>query len=349
MDRFGARRIVIAGILLMALGLILYSQVRTTWQFYAVYLIVSTGAGLGGWIAIATIINNWFVRRRTFALSLTMVGSQFIGFFIPLSLLLLLSDIYFRVAFPIIGIFLMCSAIPVARFMHNRPYDLKLRTEEESSRQVDSGPIEPEGKSAGQTFDVSPWDALRTGPFWILVATRLTVGTSSALISMSISMAASQVSLGYSIQFGLQSAVVHSIVGPAISLLAGFAADRLSIRPILYITLAAQALAACIMAFAGTGLSAFTIAILAGASSSAFGPLATSITGELFGRKRFASILGLSILLSGIFGQVVFILLSWASATYGGSLIFVPLAVTELAVAFVILRVRPPRSPAEPT
>ena len=194
-DRFGARRIVIGGMVLTGLGLILYSQVRTTWQFYAVYLIVSTGAGLGGWIAIATIINNWFVRRRTFALSLTMVGSQFIGFFIPLSLLLLLSDIYFRVAFPIMGLLLMCSAIPVARFLRDRPEDLQLRREGEPSYQPDVEPVAPQSVRSEQIYDMGPWNALATRAFWTVVAARMISGASFMLTSTRLIIASTQGSL----------------------------------------------------------------------------------------------------------------------------------------------------------
>ena len=64
MDRLGARRMVLIGFTIMGLGFLLFSQTREIWHFYAAYVMISFGSGVGGWIPMITMVNNWFSKRR---------------------------------------------------------------------------------------------------------------------------------------------------------------------------------------------------------------------------------------------------------------------------------------------
>ncbi len=71
-DRVGTRRMVLIGYILMGLGFIWLGQVETLWQFYASFITITLGSGLGGWLAIIAMVNNWFTRQRTFAMASAM-------------------------------------------------------------------------------------------------------------------------------------------------------------------------------------------------------------------------------------------------------------------------------------
>ena len=66
-DKFGTRRMVLIGMLIMAVGWIVFSRINHLFVFYLAYLVIALGQGLGSWLALNTMINNWFVRRRSMA------------------------------------------------------------------------------------------------------------------------------------------------------------------------------------------------------------------------------------------------------------------------------------------
>ncbi len=73
-DRFGPRRLVLAGALALGLGLLLQSSAHSLWQAYV-------GHGLGVGLAVActyvplvAVVGGWFERRRTLAIGITVSG-----------------------------------------------------------------------------------------------------------------------------------------------------------------------------------------------------------------------------------------------------------------------------------
>jgi MFS family permease len=74
-DRFGPRRLVVAGALLIAIGLTLTSRVDSIVQGYATY---GLGVGLGGGLIVTpmyAVAGGWFVRRRAVAMGVVAAGN----------------------------------------------------------------------------------------------------------------------------------------------------------------------------------------------------------------------------------------------------------------------------------
>jgi len=67
-DRLGPRRMVIIGLTILGVGFLMFSRVQELWQFYAAFLTMSLGTGLGTWLPMMTVLNSWFVRRRATAI-----------------------------------------------------------------------------------------------------------------------------------------------------------------------------------------------------------------------------------------------------------------------------------------
>ena len=77
-DRFGSRRMVLTGMMILGSGFLLFSQINELWHLYGVFLVMSLGSGLGIWLPMMTAINNWFIRRRSLAMGLA-AGGQAVG------------------------------------------------------------------------------------------------------------------------------------------------------------------------------------------------------------------------------------------------------------------------------
>ncbi|MBI5605878.1 MAG: MFS transporter, partial [Deltaproteobacteria bacterium] len=82
--RFGARRNIIIFNFIAALGLLGLSQVRALWQVYLFFgVLAGLGIGFGEFIPITSVINNWFIRKRSLAMGLLFASGGVGGFVLP--------------------------------------------------------------------------------------------------------------------------------------------------------------------------------------------------------------------------------------------------------------------------
>jgi MFS family permease len=76
LDRFGTKRISIAGCLILAVGLYLSSQVTTLWQLYICFgLIIAVGFTFTGMVPHIFLVSEWFSTKRASAIGVVYAGS----------------------------------------------------------------------------------------------------------------------------------------------------------------------------------------------------------------------------------------------------------------------------------
>ena len=284
-DRIGTRRMVLIGYILMGLGFLWLGQVKTLWEFYASFMIISLGSGLGGWLAIIAMVNNWFTRQRTFAMASAMSGIHFGGLLVPL-LALGIETFEFRGAATIIGVFLLIVVGPAAKVIRNRPEDIGLQPDGDSERFSESVLTEDEEP------DFTAGQALRTPVFWIL--TIMQVASSVAIVTLALHLVPKLTDMGMTLSGAGTVVLTYTIVALPSQFLSGYFADRLPKTLMIAIFLAIQGIAIIIIAFADSVLLAYIFALLYGIGFGGRNPLTTAIRGEYFGRKAFATIMGIS-------------------------------------------------------
>ena len=82
-DRFGPRWALFVGALMSGGGFLALGYTTSLWAFGVIYLLVVTvGTNLGFSYALSTLINNWFYRRKAFAMS----AFQAVDSFLPATL-----------------------------------------------------------------------------------------------------------------------------------------------------------------------------------------------------------------------------------------------------------------------
>ena len=284
-DRVGTRKMVFIGYILMGLGFLWLGQVETLWAFYASFMLITLGSGLGGWLAIIAMVNNWFTRQRTFAMASAMSGIHFGGLLVPL-LALGIEAFEFSGAATIIGVFLLIVVGPAAKAIRNHPEDMGLQPDgdsENSSESVLTEDDEPDFTAA---------QALRTPAFWIL--TVMQVASSVAIVTLALHLVPKLTDMGMTLSGAGTVVLTYTIVALPSQFLSGYFADRLPKTLMIAIFLAIQGIALTIIAFADTILLAYIFALLYGIGFGGRNPLTTAIRGEYFGRKAFATIMGIS-------------------------------------------------------
>ena len=121
-DRFGPRRAVLVGALLSGSGFLALGYTTTLWAFGVVYLlVVTTGANLGFSYALATLINNWFYRRKAFAMS----AFQAIDSFVPAVLVgvvaLAIATFGWQPTAKVMGLVLLVVIVPLSCWITDTP------------------------------------------------------------------------------------------------------------------------------------------------------------------------------------------------------------------------------------
>ena len=284
-DRVGTRKMVVIGYILMGLGFLWLGQVETLWAFYASFMLITLGSGLGGWLAIIAMVNNWFTRQRTFAMASAMSGIHFGGLLVPL-LALGIEAFEFSGAATIIGVFLLIVVGPAAKAIRNHPEDMGLQPDGDSENSSESVLTEDEEP------DFTAAQALRTPAFWIL--TVMQVASSVAIVTLALHLVPKLTDMGMTLSGAGTVVLTYTIVALPSQFLSGYFADRLPKTLMIAIFLAIQGIALTIIAFADTILLAYIFALLYGIGFGGRNPLTTAIRGEYFGRKAFATIMGIS-------------------------------------------------------
>ena len=341
-DRLGSRRMILIGYTIMGVGFLLFSQIQNLWQFYAAYLVVSLGSGLGGWLAVISLINKWFIRRRSFAMAATMSGIHFGGFLVPV-LALGLETHGFRNTNAGIGVFMLATVLPMTWFVvRNTPEGYGMRPDGDLPRPA----TQPTGAAAGMKADDEPdftaRQAMATPVFWILAIAHLS--STVSIVTLSIHLVPKLTDMGMTLTGAGLVVLVQTAVALPSQLVAGLVADRLPKQLVLLAFLLLQSSSMVVIAMAESVNMAYVFAIMYGIGFGGRVPLMTSIRGEYFGRKAFATIMGLSMFPNNIAMIAAPLFAGYMFDSTGSYLIpFMAFAVLNYAGAFLILFVRRPR------
>jgi len=165
-DHFG-RIVPIISVFFMGLCLVLTSMATQMWQIFALFGIgFSIGISGCGHNVSASIITNWFVEKRGFALGL-MTSGMAIGMFavVPANLFII-DALGWRVAMRLFGIIIIVLAGPLYIFLlRNFPKDKGMKPfgfSEEGSRAQMPGGVSDEEKK------LPVLGIMKTRAFWLL-------------------------------------------------------------------------------------------------------------------------------------------------------------------------------------
>jgi MFS transporter, OFA family, oxalate/formate antiporter len=160
-DRWGSRRIVLIGIVLIAAGLALASFAQSLPMVYAAY---SLGVGLGvgfSYVPSMGAVQRWFIKRRGFASGLASSGIGAGALVGPPLAAFLIGTWGWRDAYLVLGGLALIIGAGMALFIQNDPRERGLGP--------DGDPIAKETETA-QASGLSILDAIKSGRFIALYA-----------------------------------------------------------------------------------------------------------------------------------------------------------------------------------
>ncbi|MQF48294.1 MFS transporter [SAR202 cluster bacterium AC-647-N09_OGT_505m] len=340
-DRFGPRRMLIIGFSIMGAGFILLSLIQSIVGFYVAFILITTGAGLGGYLPMMTIVNNWFSRRRATAMSVTMMGISAGGLVTPV---IAWSITYYgwRPTVAIIGILVWIMAIPVSSVLRDRPEDYGLQPDGILS-DGEGTPVQT-GDSRNiitTETDFTVGQALRTPVFWIISFAH----ASNALLpsTLSVHLIPMLTDSGLSLEMAALVITGFAFIQLPFRLVGGYAGDRLP-KPIVLFTFSSMMSIGLLVVTLNQNMpSLFLFAFLYGAGIGARSPVFTAIRGEYFGRRAYATILGTSQLATSVFSIGAPVLVGFMFDTLGSYVVpFSGMSLLSLVGVSLILVAKKP-------
>jgi MFS family permease len=120
-DRFGPRRLMIAGILLAGIALVGLGSISTLTGFYVFYLFNAFGNVLGGPLPNQVLLSRWFDAARGRAMGIAYVGIGLGGALVPLLANALSKSFGWHTALKILGALIVVVALPLALVVKESP------------------------------------------------------------------------------------------------------------------------------------------------------------------------------------------------------------------------------------
>jgi MFS family permease len=334
-DRVGSKQMAMTGVALGGTALILTSFARELWQFYLAYgVLLAIGYACASPVTVTTLVSQWFVKRRSLAMSIGSTGTA-LGELItvPLAMLAVIS-VGWENAFRVIAGFMLIIVLPVGLILL-------------SNRPADKG-LEPFGYEPGETarrrasaIAMTLRETIRTGDFWRLGLGFFVCGftmsfASTHFVPFAMDMGFEQMSAANAL--GLVGAC--SLAG---GLTAGYLGDRFSRKNVLATVYLLRGLSFAILLQAHDLPTLYLGSFVLGISWTSTGALTSAIAADKFGLKHLGTIYGTMFTImpigTGIGAYLAGVIYE---ARHGYELSLIASALAGLIAAVVVFGVREP-------
>jgi MFS family permease len=340
-DRYGPKWLMIIGSVTIGTGFVLLVYIKTVWQLYAVYFIMALGFSCTSLVPINTVITNWFIRKRGFAMSLTNTGLSAGGIILVPMASYLITRWGLATALPVLGAIYGVVVIISTYFIKQRPSDVNQFPD---GTPPESGASNSHASGISYASQMRVWtrtQAIRTVAFWsIVIAFFLALTGQIAFLVHQISFLSRY--LGIS---GAATAVSitagASIIG---RLWLGTFVDRCDKRYVIMVCFLFQSIAVFALAHFQHVVILYLGTLAFGLTMGSIIMMLSLITGECFGLVSFATISGLAgvFTMSGAaFGPSIAGFIFDATDSY--QMAFTIFAAMSMVAILVIYFAKPPR------
>ena len=269
-DRFGPRRLMLAGILMAGAALIGLGSISTLGMFYFFYMLNALGYVCGGPLPSQVLLSRWFERSRGKAMGFAYLGIGLGGAAVPWISHTLVQHFGWQAALRTLGLLILVIALPAALLAKEPPHAKK-------------STVSPGFADARDAFTTIPFFLLTLGSMFSIAAVSGTQQNLKLFLSLDLHFAQSQAARILSL------VLAFSIVG---RLLMGWLADRFPkkyVMVLIYMLVAA----AIPLLFAGRAPAAMYIfAAVFGIGLGGDYMIVPLMTAEIFGVQLLGRLLG---------------------------------------------------------
>lgn len=307
-DRFGPRRLMMAGILMAGSALVGLSTVSTLGMFYFFYLFNALGYVCGGPLPNQILLSRWFDRARGKAMGFAYLGIGAGGALVPLLAHRLTESFGWRGSLRGLGLLIVIIALPLAWFVKESP---ESRPDLQAGRDSEVGPdgqvrLKPDAtRSPGSASTpgrppLAPLgDVLRRPAFYLLaVGSMCSIaavgGTNQHLkLFLSLDEQYSQADAAHFISLTL----TFSLVG---RLFMGWLADHVAKKRVMLLIYLLVASSVPLLFFAASRSMMYVFALVFGLGLGGEYLIIPLAAAELFGVRVLGRVMGIILTADGV-------------------------------------------------
>lgn len=293
-DRWPAKRLMLIGICLSALGVILISQSASLAMFYIGFVVAGLGGAISTTMVPQIVVARWFRKNIGRASGVLAMGVPIGGLFVPL--LVKVIDAYgWQTTLIYLTAGLLILGIPLSFLFRNRPEDYGLL---------------PDGKAQGDIKDSSTYDisigvkeAVKTRAFWYIgIASMFQMTAMNAVV---LHLMPYLTSLGIERATAAIGSMALSMATLSARIPFGVLGDIFKKKYMMALSLGLTSAGLAIFNFIDDSSFAFVVLVIIvyGIGTSGAAPLRAPIIGEYFGIRKFGTIFGLVAVFTS-FGQL---------------------------------------------
>ena len=163
-DRYGPRRVVAIGAVILGLGWTGFGLSHELWQVYLTLGVVAAVGMSATWVPCNATVVRWFVRRRGTAVGVASSGGSIGNLVVPPVAAGLVAVVGWRATIPVMAVVGTVAMLACSRFMVRDPEELGLHPD------GDALPPVATATSLADEDSFTAAEARRTGTFWCVFA-----------------------------------------------------------------------------------------------------------------------------------------------------------------------------------
>jgi len=169
-DRYGARVVMMPGVMLLSASFLLLSRVNSLPQLYVLFLVVGIGMTSTTVLPINTLVSRWFDRERGRAMGIVSVGGGVGGMIWMPVMTFLIEKTGWRNTYWVLGIIILVISLPLIWFVIRKsPQSMGLSLDGRSGLTRDAGDHDTVAPPASITEEgYTLRQAVGTASFWLI-------------------------------------------------------------------------------------------------------------------------------------------------------------------------------------
>ena len=333
-DRMGPLRMARGGLLVVFLGLVLFSQARTLPVFYASSLIIALGQSTASFTPFSAVVMVWFRRMRGRAMGILNTGNG-AGYLAAPLLAYAVTTVGWRNALLLSAVVILVIGWPLTSLLRDRPEDRGTG---------------PDGDPPDVIVDGAPRiitgatvrEALRTPAFWLLVMATATNASQGAWIVHQIPHLESA---GFSAQAAATISGIYGVIQISLRFGIGWLGDSLGRKQMYAASFVLQGVGLIVFAHV-TADRIWTVGLyflVFAVGHAAWVVFMQTMVADYFGVLRFATLRGLTSMLQMPIGVAAPVFAGWMFDRNGDYVTVFTIfgTIAMLGAVFVLLIRRP--------
>jgi MFS family permease len=293
-DRWGPRRLVFGGSIIVCVGFLTLSRISSLVMFYGAFALLAIGMSALSQTVIMTAVANWFRKKAGVAIGIVSSGFGLGGLMVPV-LTMLIDVLQWRMAMVTVGLGMLVIVLPLSLIIRHKPEQYGYQPDGDMSSTVET--IEAQIPTASTEVNITAIQAIRDRAFWhVTIASMFHTFVVGAIVTHIMPYLSS---LGVARSLSSLVALILSVASVGGRLSSGWLAYRLGSRQVFTTSFVLMTIGLLLFAYISDAmmwlLVPFVIVFSLGWGCSVTTRI--SLLREHFGRGNFGTILGF---LSGI-------------------------------------------------